>query len=204
MKKCFVWAVFSLLIASTSPLAHATSGDVNLDISKAIWGVTKFAGDEPNKPRLRKIAFNSFHQFKLAVDCDYYKGRYQVEGNLLRISTLIKVAGGCAEAKTKTDSMFLNALLAVDCYELTNESLKLLNAKGELIVQLEPTTTFDLPASKAKAGKKHRKSKKIKADKKVTNSKAIKGHATKPKALVKTSATVKKAKLNKAKKVTAT
>lgn len=125
----------------------------SLDIAKTIWGVTKFVGDDSTSiPRTRKIAFDTYHQFKLAVGCDYYKGRYQVDGNMLRISTLIKVAGDCAE--TKNDAMFLHALLNVDRYELVNQTIKLLTAKSELVAQLEPATPFDLPAQKARVAKK--------------------------------------------------
>ena len=91
------------------------------------------------------------------MGCDYYRGRYQTEDGKLRIGTLNKVATDCGDEK-QNDVSFLNALLNVEAYQLTEGSLKLNNGKGELLAALEPAEPFDLPEKKAnKKSAKHKK-----------------------------------------------
>jgi hypothetical protein len=169
-----------LTIANTLFLVSATSAaQAEMpEISQTSWAVTKFPADNPNDPHARKIAFNSSREFKLMVDCDFYQGRYLAEDNSLRISSLTKIASDCDD-ESKNDAVFLKALLGVEHYEVSGNVLKLLTAKDELVVGLEPTSTFDVPSSKSKASKKHGKHQKAekpqtaKAGKKGKKSKAV-------------------------------
>jgi heat shock protein HslJ len=138
-------AIFSALLLFFAPfIAQADA----IEISKTIWRVKKLTGDNLSESRVRKIAFANSHEFKLALGCDYYRGRYQTEGNKLRISTLIKVAGDCVDEK-QNDASFLHALLNVEAYEINEDNLKLTNGRGEHVATLEHAEPFDLPAKKA-------------------------------------------------------
>lgn len=147
-------AIFSALLLFFAPfIAQAEA----VEISKTIWRVKNLTGENLSESRVRKIAFANSHEFKLALGCDYYRGRYQTEGNKLRISTLIKVAGDCVDEK-QNDASFLHALLNVEAYEINEDNLKLTNGRGEHVATLEHAEPFDLPAKKA--GKKSAKHKK--------------------------------------------
>ena len=178
MTKHFISAIVSGLFVASSAWAGPVSGDQSSEISKTVWAVAKLNGDRPEESHTRKIAFSSPQEFKLQIDCDYYKGRYQVEGDALRISTLTKVASDC-DAEIKNDALFLNALLVVERYEVVNNGLKFLTSDGALVASLDPTSTFDVPSSQSKASKKHGKHQKAekiqtaKAGKKGKKSKAM-------------------------------
>ena len=153
MKKHLMTVIFSGLLLFFAPfIAQAEA----IEISKTIWRVKNLTGDNLSESRVRKISFATSYEFKLALGCDYYRGRYQTEGNKLRISTLIKVAGDCSDEK-QNDASFLHALLNVEAYEISEDNLKLNNGKGELVATLEHAEPFDLPAKKAsKKSAKHK------------------------------------------------
>jgi len=185
MKKSLISLIISNLLVCSAALAEPIVGDSASEISKTVWSVTKLSGDRVGESRMRKIAFSSPQEFKLEIDCDYYKGRYQVEGDSLRISTLTKVASDCDE-ESKNDAVFLNALLMVERYQLVNNGLKFLTVNGELLASLEPTSAFEVPSAKTKAHKKTGKHKKPKAGKKAKKSAgAVKQTAVKGKSVAK-------------------
>lgn len=168
MKKSLISLLISNCFIFSTALADPVVGDTASEISKTVWSVTKLSGDKIGEPRTRKIAFNSSQEFKLEIDCDYYKGRYQVEADALRISTLTKVASDC-DGASKNDALFLNALLVVERYKLANNALSFLTVDGELLASLEPTSAFEMPSAKSKAHKKQGKRKNTKAGKKAKN-----------------------------------
>lgn len=154
MKKHPITTIFSsLLLLSVALIAQAEAND----IAKTIWSVKALIGENSTESRVRKISFATNQEFKLMMGCDYYRGRYQTEDGKLRIGTLNKVATDCGDEK-QNDVSFLNALLNVEAYQLTEGSLKLNNGKGELLAALEPAEPFDLPEKKAnKKSAKHKK-----------------------------------------------
>ena len=172
MKKSLIPLIVSIFFIFSTAVADPIVGDAASEISKTVWSVTKLSGDRVSESRMRKIAFSSPQEFKLEIDCDYYKGRYQVEGDSLRISTLTKVASNCDE-ESKNDAVFLNALLMVERYQLMNSGLKFFTVDGELLANLEPTSAFEVPSAKTKAHKKTGKHKKAKAGKKAKKSTGV-------------------------------
>lgn len=198
MKKSFISAIISSLLVCSIALAEPVVGDSASGIAKTVWSVTKLSGDKIGESRTRKIAFSTSQEFKLEIDCDYYKGRYQVEGEALRISTLTKVASDC-DGESKNDALFLNALLVVERYKLANNALSFLTVDGELLASLEPTSAFEMPSAKSKAHKKQGKRKNTKAGKKAKNaSNAAKRTSVKRKPVTKKTS-VKQAKAHKPK-----
>lgn len=200
MKKHLIRAILpSLLLSSVALLTQAES----LGISQTIWSVKELTGENSNESRIRKIEFSTNREFKLAVGCDYYRGRYQVEGNKLRVGTLIKIATDCGDEK-QNDAGFLHALLNVEAYELTEESLRLVNAQGELVATLESAEPFDLPAKKVnKKSAKHKKTGKKRSKSEVKKSagkpqKKAKTTALKPAKTVKSATKIQAAKSRKA------
>ena len=133
MKKHLMAAILSGLLLFFAPLIGQAEA---IEISKTIWRVKNLTGENLSESRVRKISFSTSYEFKLALGCDYYRGRYQTEENKLRISTLIKVAGDCVDEK-QNDASFLHALLNVEAYEINEDNLKLTNGKGELVATLE-------------------------------------------------------------------
>ena len=173
-----------------------------IDIAKTIWSVKKLIGEDASESRVRKINFATNQEFNLLTGCDYYRGRYQSEDSKLRIGTLNKVETDCGDGK-QNDVSFLNALLNVETYELTEGSLKLNNGKGELLATLEPAEPFDLPEKKAnKKSAKHKKSGKNHVKSEVKKSagnpqKKAKTTGLKPAKTVKSATKIKVAKSKK-------
>ena len=173
-----------------------------IDIAKTIWSVKKLIGEDASESRVRKINFATNQEFNLLTGCDYYRGRYQSEDSKLRIGTLNKVETDCGDGK-QNDVSFLNALLNVETYELTEGSLKLNNGKGELLATLEPAEPFDLPEKKAnKKSAKHKKSGKNHVKSEVKKSagkpqKKAKATGSKPAKTVKSATKIKAAKSKK-------
>ena len=154
MKKHPIATIFSsLLLFSVALIAQAET----IDITKTMWSVKTLIGENAAESRVLKISFAFNQEFNLMMGCVYYRGRYQTEDGKLRIGTLNKVATDCGDEK-QNDVSFLNALLNVEAYQLTEGSLKLNNGKGELLAALEPAEPFDLPEKKAnKKSAKHKK-----------------------------------------------
>jgi heat shock protein HslJ len=199
VKKHLVTTIFSsLFLLSFALMAQAEA----IDIAKTIWSVKKLIGEDASESRVRKINFATNQEFNLLTGCDYYRGRYQSEDSKLRIGTLNKVETDCGDGK-QNDVSFLNALLNVETYELTEGSLKLNNGKGELLAMLEPSEPFDLPEKKAnKKSAKHKKSGKnhVKSEVKKSASKPQKKAKTtgsKPAKTVKSATKIKAAKSKK-------
>ena len=128
LKRLFAVSLFSLVMHG----GHAVAAD----LKGSAWN---FAG-EPGQGG-RSISFDGSGRVTGYGGCNTFSGSYVLKGKTLRISQLVGTQRACAGDGMAKEEEFFAILGKISGFESDATSLRLLDAKGKVLVELVANTS---------------------------------------------------------------
>ena len=129
-----------VFVMGTMMLAACTSGSGSLE--GKLWQMTAYQSSDGKMvetlPDVKTTAEFTDGQVGGKAACNTYNGPYEVDGNQISFGLMMSTMMACPPAIMDQEMGYLGALEMVTTFEVTEESLTMFDADGEIVLEFTP------------------------------------------------------------------